>query len=194
MKIIGLTGSIGTGKSTTAQLCRCLGAWVYDSDAAVHQLLAPSGKAFRDVALAFPEAWDSRKHVINRQILGEIVFKDQNARKKLEQILHPHIWAEQKRFILKARRAGIDHVVLDIPLLFETGAQKRCDSVITVTAPYFLQRMRVLRRPNQTVEKFHAILSQQLPQHIKARLSDFVIPTGLGHRFVLDRLRQIFDK
>lgn len=194
MRIIGLTGSIGTGKSTTARLCRRLGAWVYDSDEAVHRLLSPKGQAFRDVALLFPDAWDRKKHIINRKILGELVFRDDAARKKLENILHPHIWAQQKKFILKARRAGIKHVVMDIPLLFETDAQKRMDTVITVTAPYFLQRLRVLKRPHQTLEKFHAILRQQIPQILKTRMSDYVIPTGLGQRFVLDRLKQILNK
>ncbi len=194
MRIIGLTGSIGTGKSTTAAMCRRLGAWVYDSDAAVHALLSPRGKAFRDVAVLFPDAWDRKKHIINRKILGELVFRDDAARKKLENILHPHIWAQQKKFILKARRAGIRHVIMDIPLLFETNAQKRMDAVITVTAPYFLQRLRVLKRPHQTLEKFHAILRQQIPQILKARMSDYVIQTGLGQRFVLDRLKQILNK
>ncbi len=191
MKIIGLTGSIGMGKSATAAMLRLLRIPVHDSDAAVHRALAPGGDAFRAVALAFPEAWDKKTHTINRTRLGEIVFNDTARRKTLEAILHPCVWLSQKKFILKHRRMGARKVVLDIPLLYETGAEKKCDAVISVTAPYFIQRLRVLRRPGMTEEKFLSILASQAPDAEKRRRADWVVNTGLGRAFVLEKLRKI---
>lgn len=194
MKVIGLTGSIGMGKSVASSLLRRLGIPVHDSDAAVHELLSPGGAAFTTVSLAFREAWDRKRKVIDRKKLGEIVFADEEARRRLEAILHPLVWRAQKKFLLKARRMGPKKVALDIPLLFETGAERKCDAVITVSAPFLVQRQRVLRRPGMNEKKFFAILSRQLPDIQKRRLSDIVVETGIGRAFTLTSLKKALRK
>lgn len=192
MKIIGLTGSIGMGKSVTTSLLRILKIPVHDSDAAVHQMMAPGGAAFDEVIKAFPKAYDKRANRIDRAALGKIVFADADARKKLEGIIHPHVWASQREFIRKCRRSGAKNAVLDIPLLYETGGEKKCDAVIVATAPAFLQRQRVLKRPGMSDEKFRSILKSQIPDSEKRRRADFVIHTGMGRSFTLKALRRIF--
>ena len=177
------------GKSLTAALLRRLGVPVHDSDKAVHDLLSPKGAAFTAVARAFPEAWNKKNHTIDRRILGDIVFRDADKKFLLESILHPYVWKSQRQFILKCRRMGLRRAVLDIPLLYETGAEKKCDAVMCVSAPYLIQRLRVLRRPNMTEAKFFAILSAQVPDAEKRRLADVVIPTGLGRALTLQRLK-----
>jgi dephospho-CoA kinase len=137
----------------------------------------------------FPAAWDLKKHVIDRRKLGEIVFNDPEARRKLEAVLHPYVWARQRKFILKARRLGLKQVVLDIPLLYETGSDRKCDAVVVVTAPHLIQRQRVLRRANMSEQKFHAILALQLPDLEKRRRADYVVQSGLGRAFTLQRLK-----
>ena len=193
MKVIGLTGSVGMGKSVAASLLRRMGVAVHDSDAAVHELLSPRGKAFTAVAVAFPETWDARNRLIDRRKLGDIVFKDPAKKQKLEALLHPLVQQSQMQFIAKARRMGLKKVVLDIPLLYETYAEKRCDAVMVVSAPYFLQRRRVLSRQNMTEEKFFAILAAQVPDFIKRRRADVVIPTGLGRAFTYLRLKKFIN-
>lgn len=194
MKIIGLTGSIGMGKSVTANLLRRLGIPVHDSDAAVHHLLSPRGSAFKIVAQTFPEAWDKKNHIIDRRKLGEIIFSDSEKKRLLESILHPYVWRSQRQFVLRSQRMGKKRVVLDIPLLYETGAERRCDSVIVVTAPSFIQRLRVLNRFNMTPEKFSAILTAQIPDVEKRRRADIVIQTGLGKAFALKKLKEFLRK
>lgn len=194
MKIIGLTGSIGMGKSVTANMLRRLGLPVFDSDRCVHGLLNPNGKAFETVALTFPESWDAKNRVINRSKLGEIVFKDEQNRHKLEAILHPLVWHEQNEFIKKSRRAGHGAVILDIPLLYETGAERKCDLVICVDAPFVVQKQRVLSRPNMTEDKFFAILSGQIPNLEKKRQADIVIETGLGRAHTFRQLKMMLHK
>lgn len=189
MKIIGLTGSVGMGKSVAASLLRRLRVPVHDSDAAVHEMLSPGGEAFTLVARMFPAAWDARKHLIDRRKLGEIVFGDAEARRKLEAVLHPFVWARQRKFILKARRMGAKRAVLDIPLLYETGSERKCDAVLVVTAPHLIQRQRVLRRPGMSEEKFHAVLALQVPDFEKRRRADHVLHSGLGRAFTLQRLK-----
>jgi dephospho-CoA kinase len=194
MKVIGLTGSIGMGKSVTANLLRRLGVPVHDSDAVVHQLLSPQGEAFKIVAQIFPAAWDKKNRIIDRQKLGEIIFSDPEKKKLLESILHPFVWRSQRQFVLRFQRMGKKRVVLDIPLLYETGADRRCDAVIVVSAPPFIQRLRVLNRPNMTLEKFYAILGAQTPDFEKRRLADVVIETGLGKAFTLQKLKKFLRK
>ena len=193
MKVFGLTGSVGMGKSVAASLLRRMGVAVHDSDVAVHHALSPRGLGFTAVALAFPEAWDRKNHVIDRRKLGDIVFKDPVKKQKLEALLHPLVQQSQMQFIAKARRMGLKKVVLDIPLLYETHAEKRCDKVMVVTAPYFLQRRRVLSRRNMTEEKFFAILGAQVPDIIKRRRADAVIPTGLGRAMTYLRLKKFIN-
>ena len=193
MIVLGLTGSIGMGKSTAARMLRQMGCGIYDSDLGVHKAISPTGKAFEAVTLTFPDCWDKRGHVINRQILGDIVFKDLEARQKLEAILHPIIEREQHAYIKQQTLLGRDFVVLDIPLLFETGAQERVDYTLVVTAPDFVQQQRVMARTNMTLEKFKAILKTQMPDTQKCALADFVIPTGLGMAHSYNILKRILE-
>jgi dephospho-CoA kinase len=186
MIIIGLTGSIGMGKSNAAQALRRLGVPVHDADGAVHALLGPGGRAVRPVAALFPAAL-SGDH-IDRRILGDLVFGDTPALRRLEAILHPLVRRASRHFIQAARRARTPVIVLDIPLLYESGTTKTVDVVIVVSAPAAIQRQRVLARPGMTEAKFHAILSRQIPDAEKRRRADFVIRTG-GHRG--DTFRQL---
>src|SRR5689334_1251690 len=189
MIVLGLTGSIGMGKSTAAALLRRLGLPVYDADAAVHRLLGPGGAAVPQVEAAFPGT--SGFAGIDRRRLGARVFGDRAALRRLEAILHPLVRGEQRRFLkaMAARRAPL--VVLDIPLLFETGGEQICDAVIVVSAPHFLQRARVLARPGMTEARFAAILAKQMPDREKRRRADFVVPTGQGRALTLRRLSKI---
>lgn len=191
MKIIGLTGSIGMGKSVAAAMLRRLGLPVFDSDREVHALLSPKGAAFEPVALTFPACWDRKRHLIDRRVLGQIVFSDPAARAHLEGILHPLVGQRRDRFITQARLKGVRMVALDIPLLFETGADRICDAVICVDAPPFVQKQRVLRRAGMDEARFYAILAQQMPQADKLRRADFVVRTGAGYAQSFGQLRQI---
>lgn len=190
MKIIGLTGSIGMGKSAAAKMLRVMRFPVFDSDACVHSLLATGGAGVGPVLNRFPEAKDSSRRGIDRKKLGEIVFRDPAARKALEAILHPLVWSAQRQFIAKSRRAGYRKIILDIPLLFETGSHRKCDAILCVSAPHFIQRQRVLSRTGMTEDKFMAILMGQLGDHHKRKLSDYIIPTGIGRAFTLQRLKK----
>lgn len=188
MEIIGLTGSIGMGKSLTASMLKALGIPVFDSDACVHSLL--SGQAREQICHKFPVIWDKTSQTIDKKLLGEIIFADSKAKDELEAILHPMVWEAQQKFISKAKRAGKRRVILDIPLLFETGRHNICDKVICVTAPYFVEKQRVLSRKNMTFNKFKAILNSQMPDKDKQKLSDIVIPTGLGRRATITYLKK----
>lgn len=180
MIVLGLTGSIGMGKTTAARMLKKMGCAVHDSDLTVREALSPKGKAFEEVAVTFPQCWDKKKHLIKRDVLGDIVFHDEIKKKELENILHPIVQASQKDFIQKQRRLGRQFVVLDIPLLFETGAESRVDYTVVVTCPAAMQRRRVLSRRHMTEEKFEAILKSQMPDQEKQRRADFVISTGMG--------------
>lgn len=194
MIIIGLTGSVGMGKSTTASMFERMGIPVHDSDAVIRQTLTTQNPALEKVAAAFPDAWNARKKQLNRMKLGEIVFKDAEKRKKLEAILHPVVWDSQDAFLAQARRAGAKYAVLDIPLLFETGAEKRVNVTICCMAPAFVQAFRVLARPNFTAEKYLAVRSQQMSDVEKQKRADFVLYTGLGHADTLRRLKIILQE
>ena len=199
MKIFGLTGGIGMGKSTAAAMLRRMGVDVFDADAAVHRLLGPGGAAVHDVAKAFPGA--VKAGAIDRAALGATVFADKAALKRLEAILHPMVRA-QERLFLKTQRARRAHLaVLDIPLLYETGRDKNCDAVAVVWAPAFLQRARVLSRPGMSPDRLAAILARQLPIRVKRRRADFAVPSGLGRAVAwralarcLERLRACGDE
>ncbi len=178
MVIVGLTGSIGMGKSTAARMLRQMGVPVYDADAAVHALQAPGGRALPPIEAAFPGV--VKNGVLDRQALGARVFGNKEALRKLEAIVHPLVAERQRAFLKRAAQRGVPLVVLDIPLLFEGRGERRVDATLVVSAPAFLQRRRVLARPGMTVEKFAGILRQQVPDRTKRRLATFVIPTGLG--------------
>ncbi|MGF1609696.1 MAG: dephospho-CoA kinase [Kiloniellales bacterium] len=189
MVILGLTGSIGMGKSTAAAALRRLGVPVHDADAVVHDLLAQEGAAARAITAVFPGVL--RDGRIDRRKLGDRVFGDPAALAALEAILHPLVRRRTMAFLKRQARARRQLVVLDIPLLFETGGDSLCDAVILVSAPKRIQRARVLRRPGMTPEKFAAICAQQLPDAEKRRRADFVVPTGLGRSESLRRLAAI---
>lgn len=189
MVILGLTGSIGMGKSTAAGMFRWLGVPVHDADATNHRLMAPGGAAFDRVAEIFPEV--IRDGRIDRQMLGKIVFGDGRALERLEAILHPLIRAAEIRFLRAQQMLGRKLVVLDIPLLYETGGEKRCDLVAVVSAPGFVQRQRVLVRQGMTDEKFSAILSKQMPDIEKRKRADYIIPTGLGRAVTFQYIQGI---
>ena len=190
MIVLGLTGSVGMGKSTAAAMLRRLGIAVHDSDAAVHRLLAPKGAAVAAVAAAFPGV-RRKDGGIDRPALGARVFADPAALRRLERILHPLVRLSQQRFLARARARRRKLVVLDIPLLFESGGAQRCDKVAVVSAPAFLQRARVLARPGMTEARFAAILAQQMPDAEKRRRADYVVASGLGRAFTFRRLRRI---
>ncbi|MGX9146550.1 dephospho-CoA kinase [Mesorhizobium sp. 128a] len=176
MIVLGLTGSIGMGKSTTAKMFSAAGVPVHDSDEAVHRLYA--GKAAPLVEVAFPGTTVSG--VVDRTKLGARVLGDAVALKTLETIIHPLVRADADDFLAKHRAAGAPLAVLDIPLLFETGGRNRIDKVVVVTAPADIQRARVLARPGMSEEKLAAILAKQVPDAEKRRQADFVIDTGQG--------------
>ncbi len=189
MVILGLTGSIGMGKSTAADMLRRLGVPVHDADAVVHRLIGRNGvavpligKAFRGVVV------DGR---VDRKRLGDRVFGNPAALRRLEAILHPLVRRDSEAFLARHARRRSPLVVLDIPLLFETGAERRCDAVLVVTAPPQVQAARVLSRPGMNPKKFRAILEQQIPDAEKRRRADFVLSTGLAKGETLRRLAGI---
>ena len=178
MVIVGLTGSIGMGKSTAAKMLREMGVPVYDADAAVHELQAPGGAALPGIEAAFPGV--VKAGVLDRQALGARVFGNKEALRRLEAIVHPLVFKKQRAFLRRAALAGEKLVVLDIPLLFEGLGERRVDATLVVSAPAFLQRLRVMARPGMTAEKFAGILRQQVPDTLKRRKATIVIPTGMG--------------
>jgi dephospho-CoA kinase len=188
--VLGLTGSIGMGKSTAAAMLRRLGVPLFDADLVVHRLLAPSGAAVSAVLAAFPGV-ETEAGGIDRVLLGQRVFTNPAALRRLEEILHPMVAAEEKRFLARSRARRVALVVLDIPLLFETGAERRCDYVLVVSAPALVQRQRVMRRPGMTEIRLAAILRKQVPDHRKRQRADFVVPTGAGRGVTLRRLKAI---
>jgi dephospho-CoA kinase len=176
MVVLGLTGSIGMGKSTTAAFFAEAGAPVYDADAAVHRLYA--GEAMPLVEAVFPGV--STAAGIDRGALAKRVLDDPVALKRLEGIIHPLVRREEKRFLADAERAGAAVAVLDIPLLFETGGDRCVDAVVVVTAPPDVQRARAFSRPGMTEEKFQALLAKQVPDAEKRHRADFVVDTSQG--------------
>lgn len=190
MIVLGLTGSIGMGKSTAAATLRRLGLPVFDADGEVHRLLAPGGAAVRDVEAAFPGVRDPEGG-IDRQRLGQRVFGNQPALHRLEGILHPLVRTAERRFVAYAHARREPLVVLDIPLLFETGGGERCDYVLVVSAPVRLQRERVMRRPGMSESRFAGILDAQMPDREKRRRADFVVATALGRGTTFRYLKAI---
>jgi dephospho-CoA kinase len=188
--ILGLTGSIAMGKSTAAGMLRRLGVPLFDADAVVHRLLGVGGRAVGPVEAAFPGVRNEGGG-IDRQRLGQRVFGDPPALRRLEGILHPMVRAAEKRFVAAARIRGEPLVVLDIPLLFESGIIDRCDYALVVSAPLRLQRERVMRRPGMSEARFVGILRAQMPDAEKRRRADFVVATALGRSVTFRRLKAI---
>ncbi|MFN3230653.1 MAG: dephospho-CoA kinase [Alphaproteobacteria bacterium] len=191
MILIGLTGSIGMGKSETAKMFKREGVPVYDADAAVHKLMAPGGAAVAPVEAAFPGV--VRDGAVVRPELGKRVFGKPEELRKLERIIHPLVGKAQRTFLEQACRRGERMVVLDIPLLFETGGNRYVDVSVVVSAPAFLQRQRVLARPGMTDERLEQIRAQQTPDAEKRRRADFIVPSGLGKGFALQAVRGIIQ-
>ncbi|NTU76628.1 MAG: dephospho-CoA kinase [Alphaproteobacteria bacterium] len=189
--VIGLTGSIGMGKTTAAKILKGLGLSVFDADKAVHALMRKGGKAVKPIATLFPEAVESG--AIQRRKLGHAVFQDPGRLKKLEKILHPLVRGDERAFLARARRRG-GAAVLEIPLLFETGAEKLCDVVFCVTAPRAVQRERVLKRRGMTPSKFEAILKRQMPDKEKRKRADVVIDTSKGLAPTRRKIEKIVKK
>lgn len=189
MRIIGLTGSIATGKSSVSDMFRYLRIPVHDADRSVHNFLGPHGLAVSDIIAAFGDV-GNLDNGIDRQKLGDIIFSDPEAKNRLELIVHPLIWQDRQKFLKHMRLQNRKIVVVDIPLLFETGSDMVCDNIICVWAPYFLQRQRALHRAGMTQQKLDAILNNQLPQHTKMQLADFCLPTGLGKAYTYKLLKR----
>jgi dephospho-CoA kinase len=193
MFVLGLTGSIAMGKSTASGLFRCFGVPVFDADAAVHRLFLPSGAAVRPVLEQFPGT-GSKTAGIDRPELGARVFDDAPALARLEAIVHPLVRAAQRRFLGSQAAARRRLVVMDIPLLFETGGDALMDAVAVVSASRYLQATRVLRRPGMTEARLQAILGRQMPDAEKRRRADFVIPSGLDRRTALGMIGTIVER
>jgi len=190
MIVLGLTGSIGMGKSTTATLFAEAGVPVYDADAAVHRLY--EGEAAAAIEAAFPGTTAGGK--VDRNRLSARVVHDSAAMKELEEIVHPMLGASRQKFLHDAERAGAPVAVVDVPLLFETGGEKRVDAVVVVTTTAELQRERILSRPNMTEEKFAAILARQMPDAEKRKRAHFVVDTSHGLDPVRARIRDILTE
>lgn len=191
MIVLGLTGSIGMGKSTVGKMFAEEGAPVFDSDAAVHALYAAGGAAAAPVEAAFPGV--TVDGAVDREALSRRVVGDEAAIKRLETIVHPLVRQAQAEFLQTNRDAGTKVVVLDIPLLFESGGAKLVDKVAVVSAPADAQRERVLARPGMTAEKFEAILARQTPDAEKRARADFVIDTGGSLEATRAQVRAVLD-
>ena len=189
MFILGLTGSIGMGKTTTAGLFAEEGVPVHDADAAVHRLY--EGEAAPLIEAAFPGS--TRNGRVDRQKLGQLVLGNEVALKELEHLVHPLVQKEEVKFIADAKTRGAPVVVLDIPLLFETGGEGRVDAVVVVSAPPDMQRLRAFERPGMTEEKFKAILANQMPDPEKRARADFIVDTGRGVEHARGQVRKIMQ-
>jgi dephospho-CoA kinase len=189
MFILGLTGSLGMGKSTTARFFAEAGVPVHDADAVVHRLY--EGEAAAAIEAAFPGATTGGK--VDRNKLAARVLGDAAALKRLEAIVHPLVQQAEERLLAEAEARGERIAVLDIPLLFETGGDRRVDAVVVVSAPPEVQRARVLERPGMTVEKLEAILAKQMPDAEKRARADFVVDTGQGYEAARAQVRAILD-
>ena len=190
MIVLGLTGSIGMGKSTTAVLFAEAGVPVYDADATVHRLY--EGEAVAAIEAAFPGTTENGK--VDRNRLSALVVHDSAAMKRLEEIVHPMLGASRQKFLDDAEKSGAPVAVIDIPLLFETGGEKRVDAVVVVTTTPELQRQRILARPNMTEEKLTAILARQMPDVEKRKRAHFVVDTSHGLDPVRARIRDILSE
>ena len=190
MIVIGLTGSIGMGKTTTAKLFAAEGIPVLDSDAVVHDLY--SAEAVPMIEAAFPGTTISG--TVDRLELGNILRENPANFSKLEAIVHPLVRERQEAFLRKTREEDQNFAVLDIPLLFETGAETRVDKVVVVSCAPEIQRQRVLSRPGMTEEKFEMILARQMPDAEKRRRADFIIDSGNGVEAARDQVREILQR
>jgi dephospho-CoA kinase len=188
--IIGLTGSIGMGKTATAAMFADFGIPIYDADAAVHSLYGSCGEAVEPIEQTFPGT--TRDGAVDRAALMAALAKTKNGFTRLEAIVHPLVAKKQREFI--AAHLYAELIVLDIPLLFETGGDSRVDVVVVVSAPPEIQRQRALARPGMTKEKLARILARQMPDLEKCTLADFVVDTGQGFEHARAQVRKIIDE
>lgn len=189
MLILGLTGSIGMGKTETAKMFARLGVPVFDSDAAVHALYDVGGPAVEPIGRAFPGSLAEGR--VDRVKLGQMVLGDGEALKRLEAIIHPLVRETQRAWLQAQADAGAPVIVLDVPLLFETGGEKRVDLVVVVSAPEAVQRTRVLERPGMTEKKLDQILAKQMPDAEKRARADFIVPTDQGLDIAFEAVKAI---
>ena len=187
--IIGLTGSIGMGKTTASSMLHRLGLPICDSDLLVHRLLGRGGAAVLSVGAVFDGV--IKNGVVDRAALGKRVFSDAGALKKLEEIIHPLVRLKQVQFIKMCRRQNRVAGVLDVPLLYEVKTDQICDYTVVVSAPEFIQKQRVMARPGMTPARFTETLDRQMTDREKQKRADFVIPTGLNKRHTLNQLCKI---
>jgi dephospho-CoA kinase len=187
--IVGLTGSIGMGKTETARMFAKLGIPVYDADAAVHRLYEKGGAAVPEIAKVFPDCVKDGR--VDRAALGQLATADRRAFKTLEQIVHPLVGREQQAFLERARSEGAEIVVLDIPLLFEAGGHARVDAIVVVSAPSHVQRERVLQRPGMTADKLDQLLARQMPDEEKRAKAHFVVETDKGLEHAFEQVKKI---
>jgi dephospho-CoA kinase len=192
MIVVGLTGSIATGKSFVARCFTKLGAAVFDADENVHQLLTYGGEAVKPVREVFPEVY--KEGSIDRNALGKIVFNDAEKRQVLEKIIHPLVDKRRKDFLKKAKNDKIRVVILEIPLLFETERDSICDYVVVTTVDSYTQEKRALERQGMTKEKFDAVNKLQMESSQKVKKADFVIDTGLSEFSVFREVKKIMKK
>lgn len=189
MIVLGLTGSIGMGKSTTTAMFADLGAMVWNADDAVHALYAPSGAAVGPVGDAFPGVVIDG--AVDRDRLAQALGRDETAFRRLEAIVHPLVARGRLEDLVRAETGGTRLAVLDIPLLFETGGDAAVDAVVVVSAPAAVQENRVLARPGMTRDRFEAIIARQMPDAEKRRRADFIVETGLGVDVARTRVAEI---
>lgn len=204
MIILGLTGSMGMGKSAVNKMFQRMGIPTHDSDATVHELYndyaftLKLGNAFREAfpgdVIAYVRPTRPYRPVIDRKRLGEIVYSNPEKLKLLESIVHPAVKAKQKEFLARCKRQGKPLVVLDVPLLFEAKTDKRCDYTAVVSCPDFLQEVRVLKRPGYTKQRLMDVRAKQMPNKVKIRKGDFLIPTGCSMALTFRAVRGIVTK
>lgn len=187
MIVLGLTGSIGMGKSTVAAMFAAESVPVFDADAEVHKLQGPGGRIVAEIEAEFPDT--TSELGVNRTLLGEAVFGNPDAFRRLEGIVHPAVAHERNLFLERNREMPL--VVLDVPLLFEAGGWRQVDKIAVVSAPAAVQRERVLARPGMTAERFESILAKQLPDAEKRARADFIIPTGGSLQETRDTVRAV---
>ena len=189
MIVLGVTGSIAMGKSTVSTMLSRMNNPMHDADKTVHNLMKVNGKAYYEIAKRFPRAIEANS--VDRTRLGQEVFGNPEKLKELENILHPLVREARDNFIRQQYRYRSRLAILDVPLLYETGGDKHCHKVLVVSAPYFIQRQRVLARQGMTQTKFHDILKRQLPDYEKRKRADFIVPTGLGKAYTYKVLKRL---
>lgn len=189
--LLGLTGSIGMGKSTVGKMFEALGIPIYNADAEVHKLYQPGGAAVAPIQEVFPKAVVEGQVV--RSILSKLVLGDDEAIKKLEAIVHPLVGVDRSNFLGQAEKEGHKMAIIDVPLIYETGGEKNFHKIIVVSAPKEVQRARVLARDDMTEGKFEAILARQVPDEIKRARADYVINTNCSEEETLEQVKQLVD-